>query len=118
MQGQNQLWATLYERRFNASHPATRRQQRAAELAGSWKQLFQCKTLLCREVSYPRIRRILILSPAVRCQTAGRICMTAFNDPHARVCMRIGIVLPCSTTPWHTHGRPGTARFAPMLTAA
>ncbi len=68
----------------------------------------------------PRNRRILILPPAVRCQTAGRICMTAFNDAHARVCMRFGIVLPCSTTvgAWRTHGRPGTARFMPMLIMA
>lgn len=57
MQGQNNTWRTLYERNFNASHSASRRQQRAAELAGSWKQLFQCKTLLCREVSYPRLGR-------------------------------------------------------------
>ena len=59
MQGQNVTWQRIYEQRFHASHPASRRQQRAAELAGSWKQLFQCKTLLCREVSYLRIRRIL-----------------------------------------------------------
>ena len=50
LQGLDCYWQSLYEEAFNASLPATRTQRRAAELACSWKTLYQCRELKDREV--------------------------------------------------------------------
>lgn len=64
-------WKQLYEEDFNGAAKdvaATPVQQRAAALAGSWKELYRCRLEKDREVNPPLLLDSVVRSTAIFCR--------------------------------------------------